>query len=158
MKLETIIGDMKRLKHSQEARMQSLQGIYTEHESCVIQQLCRDIYYTVDACDEGTGSTSDENQRLIKEHLCLGVISILDVFHKSTVKELNTMQDEVISITGSMYSSIHEYTGPVNELTQFYEPIQKIGDNKKLCLILSIKCEHKVKQALTALGKSGKVF
>ncbi|KAH3794178.1 hypothetical protein DPMN_147709 [Dreissena polymorpha] len=68
------------------------------------------------------------------------------------------MKDEVISITGSMSSYIHEYTGLVNELTQFYGPFQKKGDNEKLCLIVSIKCGHKVQQPLTALGKSGKVF
>ncbi|KAH3693026.1 hypothetical protein DPMN_193363 [Dreissena polymorpha] len=68
------------------------------------------------------------------------------------------MKDEVISIKGSVTSSIHKCTSVHNDLSQFHEIVQKIGDNKELCLIASIKCKHIIQQALTLLGKSGKAF
>ncbi|KAH3794173.1 hypothetical protein DPMN_147704 [Dreissena polymorpha] len=36
--------------------------------------------------------------------------------------------------------------------------MQKIGDNKELCVIVNIKCQHKIQQALAVLGQSGQVF
>ncbi|KAH3879432.1 hypothetical protein DPMN_003335 [Dreissena polymorpha] len=68
------------------------------------------------------------------------------------------MKDEVISIKGSVTSSIHKCTSLHSDLLQLLEIVQKIGDNKELCLIASIKCKHIIQQALTLLGKSGKVF
>ncbi|KAH3895342.1 hypothetical protein DPMN_019504 [Dreissena polymorpha] len=68
------------------------------------------------------------------------------------------MKAEVISIKGSVTSSIHKCTSVHNDLSQFHEIVQKIGDHKELCLIASIKCKHIIQQALTLLGKSGKAF
>ncbi|KAH3894345.1 hypothetical protein DPMN_018501 [Dreissena polymorpha] len=68
------------------------------------------------------------------------------------------MKDEVISIKESVKSSIHKCTSLHNDLSHFHEIVQKIGDNKELCLIASIKCKHIIQQALTLLGTPGKVF
>ncbi|KAH3737253.1 hypothetical protein DPMN_043836 [Dreissena polymorpha] len=62
------------------------------------------------------------------------------------------------SINDCIISSIHKYTILQNDLTLFYETIKKTGDNKELSFIASIKCEHKIQQALIGLGKSGNVF
>ncbi|KAH3777970.1 hypothetical protein DPMN_179421 [Dreissena polymorpha] len=68
------------------------------------------------------------------------------------------MKDAVLSIKGSITSFIHKCAILQNELTQFYSTIQKIGDNKELYLIATIKCENKIQQALTVLGKADHVF
>ncbi|KAH3895173.1 hypothetical protein DPMN_019333 [Dreissena polymorpha] len=90
--------------------------------------------------------------------MCRNVVSILNEFDNITAKVLNEMKDEVISIKGSVTSSIHKCTSLHNDLSQFHEIVQKIGDHKELCLIASIKCKHIIQQALTLLGKSGKAF
>ncbi|KAH3781907.1 hypothetical protein DPMN_159816 [Dreissena polymorpha] len=86
------------------------------------------------------------------------VLSVVNEFDNITAKELNEMKAEVISIKGSVTSSIHKCTSVHNDLSQFHEIVQKIGDHKEICLIASIKCKHIIQQALTLLGKSGKAF
>ncbi|KAH3794905.1 interferon-induced, double-stranded RNA-activated protein kinase-like [Dreissena polymorpha] len=73
--------------------------------------------------------------------MCRNVVSILNEFDNITAKELNKVKDEVISIKGSVTSSIHKCTSVHNDLSQFHEIVQKIGDHKQLCLIASIKCK-----------------
>ncbi|KAH3718510.1 hypothetical protein DPMN_061315 [Dreissena polymorpha] len=68
------------------------------------------------------------------------------------------MKDEVKSIKGSVTSSIHKCTSLHNDLSQFLEIVQKIGDNKEVCLIASIRCKHIIQKAWAVLGKSGKAF
>ncbi|KAH3770395.1 hypothetical protein DPMN_171680 [Dreissena polymorpha] len=154
MKLETILRDMKSLQKNQEASMQTLQGSYTEHEGSVIQQLCLNINTTVDACSDSTVSMSDENEQYIKDNLCKSVNSILGKFDCSTVKELIDIKDEVKNIQGSITDSFYKCIRLNNELSRYHDLIQKIGDNKELYFIATVKCE----QALTMLGKSGHVF
>ncbi|XP_052251438.1 uncharacterized protein LOC127858383 [Dreissena polymorpha] len=158
MKLKTILGDMKSLQNNQEASMQTLQGSYTDHEGSVIQQLCLNINTTVDAFADSTVSLSDENEQYIKAELCRNVNSILNAFDNRSVKELSHMNDAVISIKGSITNSINKCISLQNDLTQFYKIIHKIGDNKELLLIASMKCGQKLRQALAVLGKSDNVF
>ncbi|KAH3879727.1 hypothetical protein DPMN_003633 [Dreissena polymorpha] len=124
----------------------------------MIEQMCGNLNTYIDKCDNNSVGTSGGNEQYLKEEMCRNVVSILNEFDNITAKELNEMKDEVISIKGSVTSSIHKCTSLHNDLSQFHEIVQKIGDHKQLCLIASIKCKHIVQQALTLLGKSGKVF
>ncbi|XP_052259141.1 uncharacterized protein LOC127863446 isoform X2 [Dreissena polymorpha] len=153
--LETVMGGIKSLQINQEASVQSLQRTYKEHGAVMIEQLHGNLNTNIDKCCNSSVGTSNKN---LKEEMCWSVLSILNEFDNITVKELNKMKDEVISIKGSITSSIHKCTSLHNDLLQFLEIVQKIGDNKELCLIASIKCKHIIQQALTLLGKSGKVF
>ncbi|XP_052212072.1 uncharacterized protein LOC127831123 [Dreissena polymorpha] len=153
--LETVMGGIKSLQINQEASVQSLQRTYKEHGAVMIEQLHGNLNTNIDKCCNSSVGTSNKN---LKEEMCWSVLSILNEFDNITVKELNKMKDEVISIKGSITSSIHKCTSLHNDLLQLLEIVQKIGDNKELCLIASIKCKHIIQQALTLLGKSGKVF
>ncbi|XP_052257944.1 uncharacterized protein LOC127862722 [Dreissena polymorpha] len=153
--LETVMGGIKSLQINQEASVQSLQRTYKEHGAVMIEQLHGNLNTNIDKCCNSSVGTSNKN---LKEEMCWSVLSILNEFDNITVKELNKMKDEVISIKGSITSSIHKCTSLHNDLLQLLEIFQKIGDNKELCLIASIKCKHIIQQALTLLGKSGKVF
>ncbi|XP_052213579.1 uncharacterized protein LOC127832260 [Dreissena polymorpha] len=158
VELETVLGEIKTLQISQEASIQSLQRTYKEHREVMIEQLCCNLNTYIDECDINSVGTSGGNEQYLKEELCRNVVSIVNEFNNITAKELNEMKDEVISIKGSVTSSIHKCTTLHNDLSQFHESFQKIGDNKELCLIAIIKCKHKIQQALTLLGKSGKMF
>ncbi|KAH3748993.1 hypothetical protein DPMN_183482 [Dreissena polymorpha] len=68
------------------------------------------------------------------------------------------MKDELMSIKYFITSSIYKCTSLEKYLSQFYEILPKIGDDKELCLIASIKCEHILDQELTVLAKSSKVL
>ncbi|XP_052222862.1 uncharacterized protein LOC127838862 isoform X2 [Dreissena polymorpha] len=127
-KLETILEEIESLQKCQEAAMQSLDTSFTENEGFVMQDLSLNINTSIGARDD------------------------------STEKDLKEMKDEVISIKCSISSYIHKCIGLQNELSQLYESIQKIGDNKELCLIASIKCELALHHSFTVLGKSGKMF
>ncbi|KAH3881976.1 hypothetical protein DPMN_005904 [Dreissena polymorpha] len=153
--LETVMGGIKSLQINQEASVQSLQRTYKEHGAVMIEQLHGNLNTNIDKCCNSSVGTSNKN---LKDKMCWSVLSILNEFDNITVKELNKMKDEVISIKGSITSSIHKCTSLHNDLLQLLEIVQKIGDNKELCLIASIKCKHIIQQALTLLGKSGKVF
>ncbi|KAH3895719.1 hypothetical protein DPMN_019884 [Dreissena polymorpha] len=124
----------------------------------MIAQMCGNINTYIDKCDNNSVGTSGGNEQYLKEEMCRNVVSILNEFDNITAKELNEMKDEVISIKGSVTSSIHKCTSVHNDLSQFHEIVQKIGDRKQLCLIASIKCKHIIQQALTLLGNSGKVL
>ncbi|KAH3845280.1 hypothetical protein DPMN_087556 [Dreissena polymorpha] len=158
VELETVLGEVKSLHISQELSVQSLQGTYKEHKAYIKKQMLVHINTTIDECVNSSVSTSDKNEQYIKEEMCRTVLSILNEFDNITVKELNEMKDEVISIKGSVTSLIHKCAGLHNDLSQFHELVQKIGDNKELCLITSIKCKPIIQQAWTLLGKSAKVF
>ncbi|KAH3818943.1 hypothetical protein DPMN_120671 [Dreissena polymorpha] len=153
--LETVMGGIKSLQINQEASVQSLQRTYKEHGAVMIEQLHGNLNTNIDKCCNSSVGTSDKN---LKEEMCWSVLSILNEFDYITVKELNEIKEEVISIKGSVTSSIHKCTSLHNDLSHFHEIVQKIGDNKELCLIASIKCKHIIQQALTLLGKSGKSF
>ncbi|KAH3879536.1 hypothetical protein DPMN_003439 [Dreissena polymorpha] len=120
--------------------------------------MCGNLNTYIDECDNNSVGTSGGNEQYLKEEMCRNVVSILNEFDNITVKELDEMKAEVISIEGSVTSSIHKCTSLHNVLSQFHEIVQKIGDHKELCLIASIKCKHIIQQALTLLGKSGKAF
>ncbi|KAH3721207.1 uncharacterized protein LOC127855262 [Dreissena polymorpha] len=157
VELETVLGEIKTLQISQEASIQSLQGTYKKHGALMMEQMRGNLNTYIDKCGNNSVGTSGGNEQYLKEEMCRNVVSILNEFD-ITAKELNEMKDEVISIKGSVTSSIHKCTSLHNDLSQFHEIVQKIGDNKELCLIASIKCKHIIQQALTLLGKSGKVF
>ncbi|XP_052286426.1 uncharacterized protein LOC127881995 isoform X2 [Dreissena polymorpha] len=158
VELETVLGEIKTLQISQEASIQSLQRTYNEHREVMIEQMRGNLNTYIDECDNNSVGTSGGNEQYLKEEMCRNVVSILNEFDNITAKELNEMKDEVISIKGSVTSSIHKCTSLHNDLSHFHEIVQKIGDHKQLCLIASIKCKHIIQQALTLLGKSGKVF
>ncbi|KAH3879441.1 hypothetical protein DPMN_003344 [Dreissena polymorpha] len=158
LELETVLGEIKTLQISQEASIQSLQRTYNEHREVMIEQMCGNLNTYIDECDNNSVGTSGGNEQYLKEEICRNVVSIVNEFDNITAKELNEMKDEVISIKGSVTSSIHKCTSLHNDLSQFHEIVQKIGDHKQLCLIASIKCKHIIQQALTLLGKSGKVL
>ncbi|XP_052224562.1 uncharacterized protein LOC127840126 [Dreissena polymorpha] len=158
VELETVLGEIKTLRISQEASIQSLQRTYNEHREVMIKQMCGNLNTYIDECDNNSVGTSGGNEQYLKEEMCRNVVSILNEFDNITVKELDEMKAEVISIKGSVTSSIHKCTSLHNDLSQFHEIVQKIGDHKQLCLIASIKCKHIIQQALTQLGKSGKAF
>ncbi|XP_052274118.1 uncharacterized protein LOC127874043 [Dreissena polymorpha] len=158
VELETVLGEIKTLQISQEASIQSLQGTYKEHREIMIEQMFGNLNTYIDECDNNSVGTSGGNEQYLKEEMCKNVVSIVNEFDNITAKELNEMKAEVISIKGSVTSSIHKCTSVHNDLSQFHEIVQKIGDHKQLCLIASIKCKHIIQQALTLLGKSGKVF
>ncbi|XP_052259880.1 uncharacterized protein LOC127864230 [Dreissena polymorpha] len=158
VELETALGEIKTLQISQEASIQSLQRTYNEHREVMIEQMCGNLNTYIDKCDNNSVGTSGGNEQYLKEEMCRNFVSILNEFDNITAKELNEMKDEVISIKGSVTSSIHKCTSLHNDLSQFHEIVQKIGDHKELCLIASIKCKHIIQQALTLLGKSGKAF
>ncbi|XP_052260006.1 uncharacterized protein LOC127864388 [Dreissena polymorpha] len=124
----------------------------------MIEQMLGNLNTYIDECDNNSVGTSGGNEQYLKEEMCRSVLSIVNEFDNITAKELNEMKDEVISIKESVTSSIHKCTTLHNDLSQFHELVQKIGDNKELCLIASIKCKHIIQQALTLLGKSGKAF
>ncbi|KAH3895955.1 hypothetical protein DPMN_020124 [Dreissena polymorpha] len=124
----------------------------------MIEQMCCNLNTCIDECDNNSVGTSGGNEQYLKEEMCRSVLSIVNEFDNITAKELNEIRDEVISMTGSVTSSIHKCTSLHNDLSQLLEIVQKIGDNKELCLIASIKCKHIIQQALTLLGKSGKAF
>ncbi|KAH3873939.1 hypothetical protein DPMN_037180 [Dreissena polymorpha] len=124
----------------------------------MIEQMRGNLNTYIDECDNNSVGTSGGNEQYLKEEMCRSVLSIVNEFDNITAKELNEMKDEVISIKGSVTSSIHKCTNVHNDLSQFHEIVQKIGDHKQLCLIASIKCKHIIQQALTLLGKSGKAF
>ncbi|XP_052276038.1 uncharacterized protein LOC127875190 [Dreissena polymorpha] len=155
VELETVMGGIKSLQINQEASVQSLQRTYKEHGAVMIEQLRGNLNTNIDECGNSSVGTSGKN---LKEEMCWSVLSILNEFDNITVKELNEIKEEVISIKGSVTSSIHKCTSLHNDLSHFHEIVQKIGDNKELCLIASIKCKHIIQQALTLLGKSGKAF
>ncbi|XP_052257916.1 uncharacterized protein LOC127862702 [Dreissena polymorpha] len=124
----------------------------------MIEQMCGNLNTYIDECDNNSVGTSGGNEQYLKKEMCRSVLSIVNEFDNITAKELNEMKDEVISIKESITSSIHKCTSLHNDLSHFHEFVQKIGDNKELCLIASIKCKHIIQQALTLLGKSSKVF
>ncbi|XP_052258543.1 uncharacterized protein LOC127863181 isoform X4 [Dreissena polymorpha] len=161
VELETVLGEIKSLQISQELSVQALLRTYKEHGAVMIEQMRGNLNFNIDDIDECGNSyvsTSGGHEQYLKEEMCRSVLFILNEFDNITVKELNEMRDEVISIKGSITSSIHKCTSLHNDLSHFHEFVQKIGDNKELCLIASIKCKHIIQQALTLLGKSGKVF
>ncbi|KAH3898622.1 hypothetical protein DPMN_022859 [Dreissena polymorpha] len=158
VELETVMGEIKTLQISQEASIQSLQRTYKEHSAVMIEQMRGNLNTYIDECDNNSVGTSGGNEQYLKEEMCRSVLSIVNEFDNITTKELNEMKDEVISIKGSVTSSIHKCISLHNDLLQLLEIVQKIGDNKELCLIASIKCKHIIQQALTLLGKSGKKF
>ncbi|KAH3773685.1 hypothetical protein DPMN_175053 [Dreissena polymorpha] len=116
------------------------------------------INTTIDECGNSSVITSGGNEQYLKEDMCRSVLSILNEFDNITVKELNEMKDEVISIKRSVTSFIHKCTSLHNDLSQLHEIVQKIGYNRELCIIASVKCKHIIQQALPLLGKSGKAF
>ncbi|KAH3879058.1 hypothetical protein DPMN_002959 [Dreissena polymorpha] len=124
----------------------------------MIEQMLGNVNTNLDKCGYNCVGTSGKIEQYLKDDMCRSVLSILNEFDNITLKELNEMKDEVISIKGSVTSSIHKCTSLHSDLLQLLEIVQKIGDNKELCLIASIKCKHIIQQALTLLGKSGKVF
>ncbi|KAH3897727.1 hypothetical protein DPMN_021922 [Dreissena polymorpha] len=124
----------------------------------MIEQMRGNLNTQIDECGNSCVGTSGKNEQCLKEEMCRIVLSILNEFNNISVKELNEIKNEVISIKGSVTSSIHKCTSLHNDLSQFHEIVQKIGDLKELCLIASIKCKHIIQQALTLLGKSGKAF
>ncbi|KAH3754296.1 hypothetical protein DPMN_188962 [Dreissena polymorpha] len=158
VELETVLGEIKTLQISQKASIQSLQKTYKEHSAVMIEQMRGNLNTYIDEWDNSSVGTSGGNEQYLKEEMCRSVLSIVNEFDNITAKELNEMKDEVISIKGSVTSSIHKCTSLHNDLSQFHEIVQKIGDHKQLCLIASIKCKHIIQQALTLLGKSGKAF
>ncbi|KAH3703902.1 uncharacterized protein LOC127860877 isoform X1 [Dreissena polymorpha] len=158
VEMETVLGEIETLQISQEASIQSLQRTYNEHSAVMIEQMCGNLNTYIDECDNNSVGTSGDNEQYLKEEMCRSVLSIVNEFDNITAKELNEMKAEVISIKGSVTSSIHKCTSLHNDLSQFHEIVQKIGDHKQLCLIASIKCKHIIQQALTLLGKSDKVF
>ncbi|KAH3784414.1 hypothetical protein DPMN_162368 [Dreissena polymorpha] len=161
VELETVLGEIKSLQISQELSVQALLRTYKEHGAVMIEQMRGNLNFNIDDIDECGNSyvsTSGGHEQYLKEEMCRSVLFILNEYDNITVKELNEMRDEVISIKGSITSSIHKCTSLHNDLSHFHEFVQKIGDNKELCLIASIKCKHIIQQALTLLGKSGKVF
>ncbi|KAH3897873.1 hypothetical protein DPMN_022069 [Dreissena polymorpha] len=161
VELETVLGEIKSLQISQELSVQALLRTYKEHVAVMIEQMRGNLNFNIDDIDECGNSyvgTSGGHEQYLKEEMCRSVLFILNEFDNITVKELNEMRDEVISIKGSVTSSIHKCTSLHNDLSHFHEFVQKIGDNKELCLIASIKCKHIIQQALTLLGKSSKVF
>ncbi|KAH3878833.1 hypothetical protein DPMN_002733 [Dreissena polymorpha] len=158
VELETVLGEIKTLQISQEASIQSLQRTYNEHREVMIEQMCGNLNTYIDKCDNNSVGTSGGNEQYLKEEMCRNVVSIVNEFDNITAKELNEMKDEVISIKGSVTSSIHKCTSVHNDLSQFHEIVEIIGDHKELCLIASIKCKHIIQQALSLLGKSGKVL
>ncbi|XP_052247344.1 uncharacterized protein LOC127855636 [Dreissena polymorpha] len=131
---------------------------YNEHSAVMIEQMRGNLNTYIDECDNNYVGISGGNEQYLKEEMCRNVVSIVNEFDNITAKELNKMKDEVISIKGSVTSSIHKCTCLHNDLLQILEIVQKTGDNKELCLIASIKCKHIIQQALTLLGKSNKVF
>ncbi|XP_052222916.1 uncharacterized protein LOC127838893 isoform X2 [Dreissena polymorpha] len=154
MELETVLGEIKSLRSSQEASIQRLQRTYKEHGAFTIEQMLVNINTTIDECGNSYLGTSDENLQLyIKEEMCRGVVSILNVFDESTVKELNEMKEEVISIKESITCSINKCTDLQNDLTQYCDITQKLGDNKELCFIFRIKSKNQIERALYVLGK-----
>ncbi|KAH3878863.1 hypothetical protein DPMN_002764 [Dreissena polymorpha] len=158
VKLETVLGEIKTLQISQKASIQSLQKTYKEHSAVMIEQMRGNLNTYIDECDNSSVGTSGGNEQYLKEEMCKSVLSIVNEFDNITTKELNEMKAEVISIKGSVTSSIHKCTSVHSDLSQFHEIVQKIGDHKQLCLIASIKCKHIIQQALTLLGKSGKAL
>ncbi|XP_052261152.1 uncharacterized protein LOC127865198 [Dreissena polymorpha] len=158
VELETVLGEIKTLQISQEASIQSLQRTYNEHSEVMIEQMCGNLNTFIDECDNNSVGTSGGNEQYLKEEMCRSVLSIVNEFDNITAKELNEMRDEVISIKGSVTSSMHKCTSLHNDLSHLHEIVQKIGDHKQLCLIASIKCKHIIQQALTLLGKSGKAL
>ncbi|KAH3879603.1 uncharacterized protein LOC127876068 isoform X1 [Dreissena polymorpha] len=161
VELETVLGEIKSLQISQELSVQALLRTYKEHGAVMIEQMRGNLNVNIDdkeECGNSYVSTSGGHEQYLKEEMCRSVLFILNKFDNITVKELNKMRDEVISIKGSITSSIIKCTSLHNDLSHFHEFVQKIGDNKELCLIASIKCKHIIQQALTLLGKSGEVF
>ncbi|XP_052237783.1 uncharacterized protein LOC127849101 [Dreissena polymorpha] len=158
VELETVLGEIKNLQISQEASVKSLQGTYKEHGALMIEQMRGNLNTYIDKCGNSSVGTSGKSEQYLKEEMCRSVVSIVNEFDNITAKELNEMKDEVISIKGSVTSSIHKCISLHNDLSQFHEIVQKIGDHKQLCLIASIKCKHIIQQALTLLGKSGKAL
>ncbi|KAH3862382.1 hypothetical protein DPMN_025348 [Dreissena polymorpha] len=158
VELETVLGEIKSLQISQEASVESLQKTYKEHRADMIEQMRGNVNTNLDTCGYNCVGTSGKIEQYLKDDMCRSVLSILNEFDNITLKELNKMKDEVISIKGSVTSFIHKCTSLHSDLLQLLEIVQKIGDNKELCLIASIKCKHIIQQALTLLGKSGKVF
>ncbi|KAH3879679.1 uncharacterized protein LOC127876370 [Dreissena polymorpha] len=158
VELETVLGEIKTLQISQKASIQSLQRTYKEHSAVMIEQMRGNLNTYIDECDNNSVGTSGGNEQYLKEEMCRSVLSIVNEFDNITTKELNEMKHEVISIKGSVTSSIHKCTSLHNNWSQFHDIVQKIGDHKQLCLIASIKCKHIIQQALTLLGKAGKAF
>ncbi|KAH3897972.1 hypothetical protein DPMN_022168 [Dreissena polymorpha] len=158
VELETVLGEIKSLQSSQEASVQSLQRTYKEHSAVMIEQMRGNLNTNIDECGNSSVGTSGKSKQYLKEKMCRSVVSIVNKFDNITAKELNEMKAQVISIKGSFTSSIHKCTSLHNDLSQFHEIVEKIGDHKELCIIASIKCKHIIQQALTLLGKSGKVF
>ncbi|KAH3895530.1 hypothetical protein DPMN_019695 [Dreissena polymorpha] len=158
VELETVLVEIKNLQISQEASVKSLQGTYKEHGALMIEQMRGNLNTNIDECGKSSVGTSGKSEQYLKKEMCRSVVSIVNEFDNITAKELNEMKAEVLSIKGSVTSSIHKCTSVHNVLSQFHEIVQKIGDHLQLCLIASIKCKHIIQQALTLLGKSGKVF
>ncbi|KAH3798794.1 hypothetical protein DPMN_152397 [Dreissena polymorpha] len=145
--LEHLLEEIKSIQSNQGASVQSLKGSYNEHGAFMTEQMRVDIITTI-----------DENQQNIHEEMFTRVLSILNEFDNSIVKTISEIKNEVISIQGSLTSSIHKCIGLQNDLLHFNEIIQKIGDNKELCFIASIKSKHIIQQALIVLGTSDKVL
>ncbi|KAH3749735.1 uncharacterized protein LOC127847204 [Dreissena polymorpha] len=169
-RLETVLEGIICLQSSHEASIKSLQETCKEHGAFMMEQMRFKINNTVDEYGNSSvefmikqmrgniNATSDENEQYIKDEMRSCVLSILNEFDNSTVKELKEIKDEVISITDSITSSIDKCIVLQNALTQLLETIYKIGNNKEILLIASIKCEPKIQHSMSVLGKSDQVF
>ncbi|KAH3854875.1 hypothetical protein DPMN_097433 [Dreissena polymorpha] len=158
VELETVQREINSLLSSHEAKFRSLHGTFKEHQEFMIEQMRYNINTTIDYWGHSSLGRSDGKEHYIKEKMCMSVLSILNEFDNSSMKELKEMEAELKSIHVSITSSMNKCTGLQNDLKQFYEIIQKIWDNKEICFIASMKCEHKIQKALSVLGKSGKMF
>ncbi|KAH3793012.1 hypothetical protein DPMN_146514 [Dreissena polymorpha] len=156
--LKTVIEDINSLNRAQEDRVQLLQEAYKEHERHKLQQMRHNINSTINTFSRIPLTTYSASDNTIKEQTNMSIINFLDDFDNNILKELNAMKDEVIKIKHSITKSIKKCTGLQNYLTLLYETIPKIGYNKELRLIVTIKCGDTIQQALAVLGKSGNVF
>ncbi|KAH3794172.1 uncharacterized protein LOC127836867 [Dreissena polymorpha] len=147
-KIQSLLEPLKCLKNRQEANMQSMQGTYVEYERYMIKEMRKNIYSFISNCEHETNGHAKEDPRI-------KVNSILTDFDHCAVKE---MKDEVMSLNNSIRSAIQYCILLQNDLTQLNEYMQKIRDNKELCVIVNIKCQHKIQQTLAVLGQSGQVF
>ncbi|KAH3807567.1 nuclear factor 7, brain-like [Dreissena polymorpha] len=145
LNIQSILYQMKSLQNNQETSMKSLQNSYTEHIETVIEEMRQII----------NSRFVTSKKELSLEELSLNIDSVLTDFERGILEEIKS---ETIFIKDSITRSIHNCTRLKNDLTQFHDSIRKIGNNKALCLIASMKCEHTIQQALKVLGKSGKVF
>ncbi|XP_052224221.1 uncharacterized protein LOC127839871 [Dreissena polymorpha] len=145
LNIQSILPQLKSLQNNQEIRIKSLQKSYREHEQIVIEQMRQMI-------NSMLGKSEKEHEQ---EELSLKIHLVVADFEKSALKEIT---NEVTFVKDSIARSITKCTRLQNDLSQLHDSIQKIGDNKELCFIACMKCEQKLQQALTDLGKAGNVF